>query len=65
KIYKTDHAVQSIIVPAGNHKVVMIFKPASYYRYVRLASISLSIIYLTIILSLALPFAKKKLTTKG
>ena len=49
KIFKTDHAIQSIIVPAGRHKVDMIFRPDSYFRDIRLASISLIIIYLMIL----------------
>ncbi len=49
KVFKTDHAIQSIIVPPGRHKVDMRFIPDSYYRDIRLASISLIFIYLMIL----------------
>jgi uncharacterized membrane protein YfhO len=37
KIYWTNHAMQSIIVPAGNHRIDLRFAPDSYYRDVRYA----------------------------
>jgi uncharacterized membrane protein YfhO len=52
KIYKTDHAIQSIIVPEGKHVVELKFAPDSYKNSVRLAGISLVIVYLSIIVSL-------------
>ena len=48
-IYKTNHAVQSIVVPEGKHTVELRFTPESFSRNIRLASISLGILYLTII----------------
>ena len=59
KIYKTNHAVQSIIVPAGKHKIDVLFKPESYFRSLRLASTSLSTIYIIIIVSLLLTHKEK------
>ncbi len=52
KIYKTDHAIQSIIVPAGNHKIELNFKPASYFRNVKISYASLGILYLVILFGL-------------
>ena len=48
KIYKTDHAIQSVVVPQGRHTVVMRFEPDSYYSNIRLAWVSVGIIYLII-----------------
>ncbi|MGD9899304.1 MAG: hypothetical protein AB7T22_09280, partial [Calditrichaceae bacterium] len=55
-IYKTDHAIQSIIVEKGNHKVDLRFEPESYNRYVKMASFSVGILYLTILLSLVFQY---------
>ncbi len=52
KIYKTDHAVQSIVVPAGRHTVTMRFAPDSYYNDIRIAWISVGILYLVVFASL-------------
>ncbi len=52
KIYKTDHAVQSIIVPAGSHKVELNFEPDSYYRNVKISYASLGILYMVILFGL-------------
>ena len=64
KVFKTDHAIQSIIVPAGRHKVDMRFIPDSYYRDIRMASVSLIIIYLMILIPIAGYFVRKKRTVK-
>jgi hypothetical protein len=52
KIYKTNHAIQSIIVPEGKHTIELQFAPDSYHNNVRKANFSLLIIYLSIIVSL-------------
>jgi hypothetical protein len=49
-IYKTDHAIQSIVVSAGNHKIELNFEPNSYYRNVKISYASLGILYLVILL---------------
>ncbi len=59
-IYKTDHAVQSVVVPAGQHKIDLRFEPESYYRDITIASVSAGIIYLTILLSLIQLFLKRR-----
>jgi uncharacterized membrane protein YfhO len=59
-IYKTDHAIQSIVVPHGEHKVSLRFEPESYVKNVSYAMGSLSLVYLVIIGSLIQIFLKKK-----
>jgi hypothetical protein len=58
EIYKTNHSMQSIIVPAGKHKVELKFEPSSYYSNLTVASISVSVIYLVILLSLGIGLKK-------
>ena len=50
-IYKTDHAVQSIVVPAGEHKIEVNFEPESYRNNIQYAMGSLGLIYLVIVSS--------------
>lgn len=58
KIYKTNHAVQSIIVPKGTHKVEVKFAPASFTTNVQYATGALIFIYLVILSSLLSGFLK-------
>jgi len=60
KIYKTNHALMSIVVPEGNHKVELRFEPASYYKNITVSYASLGIIYIVIIFSVVQWFRKKK-----
>jgi len=59
EIYKTNHSMQSIIVPAGNHKIELKFEPSSYYSNLTLARISVGLIYLVILLSLGVEWKKQ------
>jgi len=59
KVYRTNHAIQSIYVEKGNHKIEIVFEPNSYYQYKNIAWASVSIIYLIIALSLFFSFRKK------
>ena len=61
KIYKTDHALQSIIVPDGQHKVLMIFRPESYHLYIKMSYASAGILYIIVILSLVMMYKDKVL----
>ncbi|PID58417.1 MAG: hypothetical protein CR986_07880 [Ignavibacteriae bacterium] len=63
KIYKTNHAIQSIIIKKGNHEVTLKCEPSSYFYYRNISWASVGIIYLTIIFSLAADFMKRKRTT--
>jgi hypothetical protein len=60
KTYKTDHAIQSIIIPAGEHTVELNFEPDSYRNTVLYATGSLSLLYLVIISSLVTMFLNSK-----
>jgi len=59
KIYKTDHAIQSVIMPEGQHRVILRFEPESYYRNIRYAKISSWILYLIILSSFILKYKDK------
>jgi len=52
KIYKSHHAIQSIVVPEGKHRIRMDFAPDSYSRNVAYARASLIIIYLILLAGL-------------
>ncbi|KAA3610154.1 MAG: hypothetical protein D8M58_07015 [Calditrichaeota bacterium] len=59
-IYKTDHAIQSIVVPAGEHTVELKFEPESYENNVLYAAGSLGLLYLVIVSSAISMFLKNK-----
>ena len=52
KVYKADHAIQAIVVPAGEHRVMLKFHPDSYFRDIKISYASLGIIYLILLGSL-------------
>ncbi|MEJ2055563.1 MAG: YfhO family protein, partial [Calditrichaceae bacterium] len=60
KIYRTDHAIQSIIVPPGEHNIDMRFEPDSYFRDIKIAYASLGVLYATILISVLSFYLKKK-----
>lgn len=64
KIYKTDHAIQSIIVPEGKHEIVVVFEPDSYYNNIKIAYASVGSLYFIILISLLLDYRKKYLSNK-
>jgi len=49
KLYRTNHAVQSVVIPEGIHSVELKFEPDSFTRNVRISYASLSILYLIIL----------------
>ncbi len=59
KIYKTNHAMQSVIIPAGRHKFKMAFLPESYFKNIRLSYMALGILYLAILIPLALDWYRR------
>ncbi len=63
-VYKTDHAIQSIVVPAGTHTVSLRFEPDSYFKDIRIATVSVWILYLIIALSLAQRYRSHKKQNK-
>ncbi|MBD3223797.1 MAG: hypothetical protein GF313_03660 [Caldithrix sp.] len=58
-IYKTDHAVQSVIMRPGEHRVEMRFEPDSYYNNLKLSYASVSILYVTILVSLLVAYRER------
>ena len=59
KIYKTDHAVMSVVVPEGKHKVEVACHPDSFFFYRKVSWASVGLIYLIFAGSVLLSFAKK------
>ena len=60
KIYKTNHALRSIVVPAGKHEIQFIFKPKSYTASLWISGTSMTIVYLVLGLAVFQSFQKKK-----
>ncbi|MFQ5650803.1 MAG: YfhO family protein [bacterium] len=46
EIFKTDHILRSIVVPAGSHEIVFRLRPESYQASLWIKGISVSIMYL-------------------
>ncbi|MEJ2635941.1 MAG: hypothetical protein P8184_11690 [Calditrichia bacterium] len=46
EIYKTDHMLRSVVVPAGSHTLSFRFHPESYYLGVRLSLTGFLILYI-------------------
>ncbi|MCK4754468.1 MAG: hypothetical protein KAS58_04500, partial [Calditrichia bacterium] len=61
KIYKTNHALQSIIMPEGKHIVHARFEPDSYSYYIKMSYASAGILYIIMILSLIMMYKEKVL----
>ena len=61
-IYKTNHAVQSVIIPAGEHQLRIEFLPDSYFQEVRLSYISLGILYLAVLIPVIAGWLRKRRT---
>ncbi len=49
KIYKTNHLLRSVVVPAGEYQIQFKFHPKSYYAGVRTSLISLLVLYVLIL----------------
>ena len=60
-IVKTNYVLRGLSVPAGNHKIVFEFKPASYYNSQKFAIIASGIIWLLLIVAAWFGFKKKAL----
>jgi len=50
KIYKTNHLLRSLVIPAGTHSVKLTFRPRSYYAGLQISMVSLIVIYLMLII---------------
>lgn len=51
-IYKTNHILRSMVVPAGNHTITLEFKPETFYTGIRLSWIGWILTYLGLIVML-------------
>ncbi|MFY8090723.1 MAG: YfhO family protein [Chitinophagaceae bacterium] len=60
-IVKTNYVLRGLSVPAGNHKIVFEFKPASYYNSQKFAIVASAIIWLLLIAAAWFGFKKKAL----
>jgi uncharacterized membrane protein YfhO len=58
KIYKTNHLLRSVVVPAGEHSIVFNFHPESYYLGLWISLVSLAGTYLLLIGLVYLNFGK-------
>ncbi|UCF64992.1 MAG: hypothetical protein JSW33_03935 [bacterium] len=56
EIYKTNHLLRSVVVPAGTHTLKFYFEPKSYYAGLRVSLISLVAIYVLVLLSLLIQY---------
>jgi hypothetical protein len=66
-IYKTNHILRSMIIPAGNHTISLEFKPETFYAGISLSWAGWIIAYLGLIVLLYLEYGdtlKKKLLGK-
>ncbi|MBN2367131.1 MAG: hypothetical protein JXL67_13255 [Calditrichaeota bacterium] len=50
RIYKTNHLLQSVVVPEGKHTIELTFRPKSYYAGVRISVVSIILLYLLILI---------------
>ena len=51
KIYKTDHAIQSAVIPEGRHTVELRFEPDSFNKDLKISYASISILYIMLVVS--------------
>ena len=62
EIYKTNHLLRSVVVPAGEHKIVFSFHPTSYYTGLKISRITL---YLVALLTLIFAYLElRKISVK-
>ena len=59
KIYRTNHAVMSFVIPAGQHTVRLDFDPDSFNNNIKMSYASTGILYIIVIVSLILMFREK------
>jgi hypothetical protein len=59
KIYKTNHAILSFVIPSGKHEIRISFDPDSYSNNIKISFASAGILYIIVILSLIMMFKDK------
>ena len=52
-IIQTNYVLRGLSIPAGNHKIIFQFKPASYYSSIKVATFSSALIWLLILGAIA------------
>ncbi len=52
EIYKTNHLLRSVVVPAGEHHLTLTFHPRTYYTGIKLSLAGMLIIYLGLLRAL-------------
>ncbi len=60
QIINTDFILRGIVVPPGEHKIVMVFRPDSIYKGRKIALVGSILVVLMFILALGLEFKKRK-----
>ena len=58
--FKANYVLRGMMIPAGNHKIVFIFEPKSYYQGVQISSISSWLLTLLFIGIISMLLLKKK-----
>jgi hypothetical protein len=61
RIYKTNHLLRSVVVPAGEHTITFEFKPNTYYAGIRVSFVGFLIVYGGLLFLLYREFIKGKL----
>ena len=59
KIYKTNHLLRSVVVPAGEHSIVFNFHPESYYLGLWISLVSLLLTYFYFLIVIVKNYHKK------
>ena len=59
-IYKTNHLLRSVVVPAGEHTITFEFKPNTYYAGIRVSFVGILIVYGGLLFLLYREFIKGK-----
>jgi len=59
-VVQTDHVLRGLAVPAGNHHIRLEFKPASYYKSLKLEIVGSALGWLAIIAAIVHGYRKRK-----
>ncbi|MCZ6594986.1 MAG: YfhO family protein, partial [Bacteroidetes bacterium] len=64
EIYKTNHALRSIVVSEGSHKIEFRFQPRTYFASLWIMGSSTILVYLILGISLIYEFRYKRIGKK-
>jgi uncharacterized membrane protein YfhO len=64
EIFKTNHVLRSVLVPAGSAKIEFKLEPRRYYSSLRISGISMAIVYLLLAAAALQFFLKRKRTVQ-